>query len=98
MIGKIPALLGIWPVSADASATTGVKEAQADKKAYKGNRKSLPKRHYQNYFGGFVYGTPTNRFRSLFMNFFAELDTKKNASPVESAHKGVPSLASVIRI
>ncbi len=97
MIGKIPALLGIWPVSADASATTGVKEAQADKKAYKGNRKSLPKRHYQNYFGGFVYGTPTNRFRSLFMNLFAELDTNID-SPTESDHNGVPSLASVIRI
>ena len=29
--GKTAALLEIWPVSADASATTGVKEAQAAK-------------------------------------------------------------------
>ena len=36
MAGKTGALLGIWPVSADASATTGVVGAQADKKACKG--------------------------------------------------------------
>ncbi len=75
------ALWGILPVSADASATTGVKEAQADKKAYKGNRKSLPKRHYQNYFGGFVYGTPTNRFRRCLTSFTGEFDSKNLAGP-----------------
>ena len=36
VIGKIPEHLGIWPVSADASATTGVKEAQAAKEDSKG--------------------------------------------------------------
>ena len=36
MVGTTGALLGIWPVSADASATTGVKEEQADKKASTG--------------------------------------------------------------
>lgn len=36
MPGTTGALLGIWPVSADASATTGVIGAQADKKASKG--------------------------------------------------------------
>jgi hypothetical protein len=36
MAGKTGALLGIWPVSADASATTGVKEAQAAKENSEG--------------------------------------------------------------
>ncbi len=36
MAGTPGALLGIWPVSADASATTGVKEAQAAKEVSKG--------------------------------------------------------------
>ena len=36
MAGTTGALLGIWPVSADASATTGVKEAQAAKEDPKG--------------------------------------------------------------
>ncbi len=34
--GKTAALLGIWPVSADTSATTGVKEVQAAKEDPKG--------------------------------------------------------------
>ncbi len=33
---KTAALLGIWPVSVDASVTTGVKEAQAAKEDPKG--------------------------------------------------------------
>ncbi len=36
MAGTTGALLGIWPVNADASATTGVKEAQAAKEVSKG--------------------------------------------------------------
>lgn len=36
VIGEIPALLGIGLASVDASATTGVMGAQADKKASKG--------------------------------------------------------------
>ncbi len=36
MAGTTAALLGIWPVSADASATTGVMKAQAAKKDSKG--------------------------------------------------------------
>ena len=81
MAGTPGALLGIWPVSADASATTGVMKAQADKKASKGNRKSLPKRHYQNYFGGFVYGIPTKRFRRCLTSFTGEFDSKNLAAP-----------------
>ena len=36
MVGTTAALLGILPISADASATTGVKEAQAAKEDFKG--------------------------------------------------------------
>ena len=36
MAGKTAALLGIWPVSADTSATTGVMKAQAAKEDSKG--------------------------------------------------------------
>ena len=36
MAEEIGALLGIWPVSVDASPTTGVKEAQAAKEVSKG--------------------------------------------------------------
>ncbi len=36
MAGTTAALLGIWPVSADASATTGVMKAQAAKEDPKG--------------------------------------------------------------
>ena len=36
MAGTTGALLGIWPVSADTSVTTGVKEPQAAKEDSKG--------------------------------------------------------------
>lgn len=36
MAGETAALLGIWPVSADASVTTDVKEAQAAEEDSKG--------------------------------------------------------------
>ena len=41
MAGEIGALLGIWPVRADASVTTGVKEAQAAKENPKGQAQAV---------------------------------------------------------
>jgi len=41
MVGTTGALLGIWPVSVDASATTGVKEAQAAKEDPKGQAQAV---------------------------------------------------------
>lgn len=40
MAGAVEELLGIFPVSADASATTGVEEARAAKEVPRGRRKS----------------------------------------------------------
>ncbi len=41
MVGTTGALLGIWPVSAHASATTGVMKAQAGKEDPKGQAQAV---------------------------------------------------------
>ena len=41
MVGTTAALLGIWPVSADTSVTTGVKEPQAAKEDPKGQAQAV---------------------------------------------------------